>query len=83
LAGTASLLLLMVFFTINVSLVVIKRRDQDPPRTFRAPAAVPLIGAVTCLALMPFVPSGSLLTAAAVLAMGSGLVWLRNRRSSG
>jgi amino acid transporter len=82
LAGTTSLLLLMVFFTINVSLIVIKRRDQVPPQTFRAPAAVPLIGAATCLALMPFVPSGSILTATAVLVMGSSLVWLRDHRSS-
>jgi APA family basic amino acid/polyamine antiporter len=82
LAGTTSLLLLLVFFTVNVSLMVIKRRDQEKPDTFRAPAPVPAAGAVACLALMPFVPSSSLLTAGLVLVLGSGLVWLRSRRSS-
>jgi amino acid transporter len=82
LAGTTSLLLLLVFFTVNVSLIVIKRRDQEEPVTFRAPTQVPAAGAAACLALMPFVPSSSLLTAGLVLVLGSGLVWLRSRRSS-
>ncbi len=79
LAGTTSLLLLLVFFTVNLSLVVIKRRDETPPRTFCAPLAVPIAGAVTCLVLMPFVPRGSLLTAVIIVALGSGLVALRAR----
>ena len=82
LAGTTSLLLLLVFFTVNLSLIVIKRRTGSPSRTFCAPLVVPIAGALTCLALMPFVPRGSLLTAAIVLALGSGLVALRARRSA-
>ena len=82
LAGTTSLLLLLVFCTVNVSLIVIKRRDRERVRTFCAPRLVPIIGALTCLLLMPFVPRGSLLTAGIVLALGSGLVWLRTRRSA-
>ena len=82
LAGSTSLLLLMVFFTINVSLAVIKQRDHEPLRTFCAPRLVPIIGALTCLLLMPFIPRGSLLTAGIVLALGSGLVWLHTRRSA-
>jgi len=41
---------------------------------------VPWLGASGCVALMPFVPRGSLLTAAAVVALGSALVLLRSRR---
>jgi amino acid transporter len=83
LAGTTSLLLLLVFFTLHLALIAIKRRDARRPRTFCAPHLVPFVGALTCLALMPFVPRGSLVTAAMILALGSGIVWLRARRSSG
>jgi len=81
LAGTTSLLLLLVFFTVNVSLIAIKRRDRSSLRTFCAPRLVPLIGALSCIGLMPFVPRGSLLTAGIILALGASLVVLRSRRS--
>jgi amino acid transporter len=83
LAGTTSLLLLLVFFTLHLALLAIKRRDVGRARTFCAPRVVPFAGGLTTLALMPFVPRGSLLTAAIILALGSGIVWLRTRRSSG
>ncbi len=82
LAGTTSLLLLLVFFTVHVSLVVIQRRGEPPMRTFCAPRAVPILGALTCLALMPFVPAGSLLTAPIILALGAVLVAFRARRAT-
>ena len=82
LAGTTSLLLLMVFFVVNASLLAIKRREAAPAKTFRAPRWVPVVGAIFCLGLMPFVPSGSLLTAAIVLATGAALVALRARPTS-
>jgi len=79
LAGTTSLLLLMVFFVVHVSLIAIKRRTSTPPRTFCAPAVVPVVGALTCIALMPFVPRGSLLTAAIILGLGAMLVAVHAR----
>ena len=82
LAGTTSLLLLLVFFTVNLSLLAIKRRDREPVRTFCAPRLVPLAGALTCLGLMPFVPPGSLLTAGIIVALGAGLIVLRQRGST-
>ncbi|UCF48372.1 MAG: amino acid permease, partial [Myxococcales bacterium] len=82
LAGTTSLLLLLVFFTLNLSLIAIKRRDGEPVRTFCAPRVVPVVGALTCLGLMPFVPRGSLLTAGIILLLGSGIVALRTRRGT-
>ncbi len=81
LAGTTSLLLLLVFFMVNVSLIVIKRRKRRASRTFCAPRWVPLVGALSCLGLMPFVPRSSLLTAAIIVALGGGLVLLRGARS--
>ena len=79
LAGTTSLLLLLVFFTLHISLVRIKRRDGRPARTFCAPRAVPIAGAITCVALMPFAPEGSIVTAAGIVALGLALVWTRRR----
>ncbi|MBW2162680.1 MAG: amino acid permease, partial [Deltaproteobacteria bacterium] len=82
LAGTTSLLLLLVFFTVNLSLIAIKRRDRKPLRTFCAPRLIPLAGALSCLGLMPFVPADSLLTAGVILALGAGIVGLNSRRSA-
>jgi amino acid transporter len=82
LAGTTSLLLLLVFFTVNLSLVAIKHRDRGSLRTFCAPRLIPIAGALTCLALMPFVPRSSLLTAVVILGLGAGLVLLRARRAA-
>ena len=82
LAGTTSLLLLVVFFTLHLSLIAIKRRDRGSSRTFCAPRVVPIAGALTCLGLMPFVPRGSLLTAVGIIALGGGLVGLHARRSA-
>jgi amino acid transporter len=81
LAGTTSLLLLLVFFTVNVSLIVIKRRERSTSRTFCAPRWVPLAGALSCLGLMPFVPRSSLLTAGIIVTLGSVLVLLRGQRA--
>lgn len=81
LAGTTSLLLLLVFLMVNLALIVVKRRDREPVRTFCAPLLVPVIGALSCLGLMPFMPRGSLLTAGIILALGSGVVSLRGRWS--
>ncbi|MGB5365639.1 MAG: hypothetical protein WBN14_05195, partial [Polyangiales bacterium] len=73
---------LLVFFTVNVSLIVIKRRTGRTSRTFCAPRWAPLIGALSCLGLMPFVPRSSLLTAGIIVALGGGLVMLRGQRSA-
>jgi amino acid transporter len=81
LAGTTSLLLLLVFFTVHTSLLTIKRRNTPDTRTFCAPSIAPMLGAMSCLALMPFVPPGSALTALIILALGGGLVALSSRRT--
>jgi amino acid transporter len=82
LAGTTSLLLLLVFLSLHISLIVIKQRTDTPMRTFCAPRFLPFLGAASCVALVPFVPRGSMLTVVLVLAMGAGLVALHRRRPS-
>ncbi|MFI5938147.1 APC family permease [Actinoplanes sp. NPDC051494] len=47
LGGTTSLLLLCVFTVVNLAVLVL-RRDPVEHQHFRAPTAIPVIGAVTC-----------------------------------
>jgi amino acid transporter len=69
LSGTTSTLLLLVFFTVHVSLVVVKRRG-DPSEGVRIPVAVPVLGAATALGLIAFMPPRSLAWAAGIVAAG-------------
>lgn len=84
LAGTTSLLILLVFLTLHVSALVIKRRGAPArsARIFFVPRIVPALGALSCLALIPFVPTGSLWTAGIIVALGMVLVALRGDRAS-
>lgn len=50
LAGTLVLLLLVVFLTVNTAVLVL-RRDRTTAPHFRAPAVVPVLGALSCVAL--------------------------------
>ena len=88
LAGTTNALLLLVFFVVNLSLFVIKRKapdeaeldDDDQGALFRIPAPVPLLGACTCLGLVFFVPRGSLWSAGVLIAIGFVLIGFRRWR---
>jgi amino acid transporter len=51
LADTTVLLLLIVFTCVNVAVLVL-RRDPVAHEHFRAPTALPVIGALTCVALV-------------------------------
>jgi amino acid transporter len=74
LAGTTSLLLLLVFLSVHASLLAIRRATDTPIRTFCAPVWAPVLGALSCIGLMPFVPRDSLLTAVVILALGGALI---------
>ncbi len=52
LAQATSLLLLCVFVVVNISLVVLKRRPDEPKGRFEVPSAVPIAGALVCLSLI-------------------------------
>lgn len=52
LAQATSLLLLAVFVVVNLALVVLQRRPNEPRGRFEIPWIVPVLGAVVCLALI-------------------------------
>ena len=52
LAEATVLLLLVVFTIVNVSLLVLKRRDGEKKGQFEVPALVPLLGALVCATLI-------------------------------
>jgi APA family basic amino acid/polyamine antiporter len=79
LAGTTSILILLVFLAVNGSLLAVKtfRRGQVPPHDgFRVHAVLPVVATLSCLGLIPFVPAGSILRASILIAVGLILmVW--------
>jgi APA family basic amino acid/polyamine antiporter len=86
LGGTTSLLLLCVFTVVNVALLVLRRRPVDHDH-FKAPAFLPVVGALTCAFLAgPWARSSEQLQqyeiAGYLLAVGIVLwllTWLWNR----
>lgn len=82
LAGTTSVLLLLVFATVNVSLVVIKVRLPKQSGVFHIPFPVPLLGALASLILIGFLPPATLLTALGIVSAGLLLVLFRKARST-
>ena len=86
LAGTTGLLLLVVFTIVNIACLVL-RRDTSVERRFKAPTAIPVIGAVTCAFLagpwardpedwVQYRIAGGLLAVGVVL---WALTWMTNR----
>jgi basic amino acid/polyamine antiporter, APA family len=73
LANTTVLLLLISFTLVNVS-VLILRRDRVGHRHFAVPSWVPVLGAVTCLALITQFKADIFVRAAILLAVG-GVLW--------
>jgi len=81
LADMTVLLLLIVFTGVNIAVLVL-RRDPVEHRHFRAPTAVPVIGAGVSLALMTTKDPEIFLRAGALLALGA-VLWLINRLLTG
>lgn len=52
LASATVLLLLVVFATVNGALVILKRREGNLAGRFNAPAIVPVLGSLICLAMI-------------------------------
>lgn len=52
LAESTVLLLLSVFTVVNIALLVLKRRPEEPKGGFEPPMIVPLLGALTCASLI-------------------------------
>ncbi len=86
LSGTTALLLLAVFTVVNIACLVL-RRDPTPEGAFRAPTALPVIGAICCAYLLgpwarlqedmvQYKIAGGLLVVGVIL---WALTWLTNR----
>jgi amino acid transporter len=84
LGGTTALLLLAVFTVVNICCLVL-RKDPQPHKHFRAPTALPIIGALACAYLVgpwtgratqQYKVAGILLAIGVVL---WALTWLINR----
>lgn len=52
LAKATSVLLLTVFIFVNASLIVIKRRTNEPMGQFNVPSFVPFFGIIVCIAML-------------------------------
>ncbi|MFJ2899039.1 amino acid permease [Streptomyces sp. NPDC087218] len=72
LASTLVLLLLVVFFLVNTSLLAL-RRDPGRPGHLRAPAAVPVLGAASCIGLATRIERDVWMRGLVVLAVGAVL----------
>ena len=68
LASATSVLLLGVFIVVNASLIVLKRRTDEPRGRFEVPAIIPALGIVMCAILLWHAKPAAILTALALLA---------------
>ena len=81
LADTTVLLLLVVFFAVNVSVLVL-RKDTIDKDHFVAPSWLPVVGAVTCVVLMTQKEADSFLRAGLLLLLGL-VFWVITRVVAG
>src|SRR5690606_34749654 len=79
LAETTSLLLLVVFATVNAAAIRLKWQPGPPPAGFRVPLVVPVLGILTCLGLGVFVSIGAVAVAGVVVGIGVLLMLLTAR----
>ncbi len=73
LAKATSVLLLVCFATVNVSLIVLQRRPGEARGRFEVPALVPALGTLICLAMLSFAKSQELFVAGIMVAAIVGL----------
>ncbi|MFF4169643.1 APC family permease [Streptomyces sp. NPDC001744] len=84
LASTLVLLLLVVFLIVNTAVLAL-RSDPGEPGHFRAPTALPVLGAASCVLLATQVEAGVWLRGSVVLALAAVLAAVaagRRRRSA-
>lgn len=80
LAGTLVLLLLVVFASVNVAVLVL-RRDQVSHSHFRIPSVVPALGLLSCLGLATRVEAATWRLGVPLLAAGAVLAAVASRRA--
>ncbi|ACZ20508.1 amino acid transporter [Sanguibacter keddieii DSM 10542] len=80
LAETVVLLLLIVFISTNVAVLVL-RKDEVEEDHFRVVTVVPVLGVISCVALLTQQSAGTWLRAGILLAVGA-VLYLVTRRAS-
>jgi amino acid transporter len=80
LASTLVLLLLIVFLAVNVAVLVL-RRDDSTDDHFRAPSAIPVLGAASCVLLFTQIEGAIWLRGLVLLAVALLLGLLAARRA--
>ncbi len=79
LAQTTSLLLVLVFGTLHVALLRLRRAEAAPAGSFRSPRWSPWAGLLTCVLLCFYFPAGVYLRTAVVAVLGLALFAALNR----
>lgn len=82
LAGTTSVLLLLVFLTMNVALIRLKHNSKSNAGSFSVPMVLPVIGAVVCAGLLLCTSGREILTAGTLALIGGLLIFIDARRKS-
>lgn len=81
LAATLVLLLLVVFFTVNTAVLVLRRRDRaDAEDHFRVPTVLPVLGALSCVVLATQIEGAVWARGLILLVVGVALGLLAARR---
>jgi amino acid transporter len=83
LAKATSVLLLSCFLLMNISLIILKRRKDEPPGKFEIPLIIPVLGAITCAFMLFHAEGPELKIAGAILVVIGVLYFLfRPRRAN-
>ncbi|HEY9655310.1 MAG TPA: hypothetical protein V6C50_07445, partial [Crinalium sp.] len=77
LAGTTATLILTMFCLVNLSLLIIKRREGNADG-FQVPAIIPVLAFLSNLVLIAFASKESHILATALAGVGFILVFVRN-----
>ena len=77
LAKATSVLLLVCFILVNLSLIKLKRDGPTPPGTFDVPLAIPILGTVACLAMLLNAKLPEYLVAGGILAVIGMLYFIK------
>ena len=82
LAATTSLLLLLVFIIVNISLLRIRALAERSAETFAVPLGIPIAAVATCFGLLVFVERTALFWGAALLVVGGGFAFVAHRHAA-
>lgn len=77
LAKATSVLLLICFTVVNMSLVVLKRKKNEPKGRFEVPTFVPVLGSIVCVTMLTFAKTSELLLAAGIFAVITVLYFIK------